>query len=507
MKKKLLAIAFSFLAACALTGSRTVAQTLDFGDQGDGTYKNPVLMADYSDPDVIRMGDKFYMVASDFHFMGMQVLESTDLVNWKIISQVFSRLDYPGWNSNSHYGGGSWAPSIRYHDGKFWVYFCTIDEGLFMSNATDPHGPWTPLWCVKRIPKWEDPCPFWDDDGQAYLGHSVHRAGPIILHKMSADGKYLLDEGDTIYKGPVAEGTKFMKRNGWYYLNIPEGGVEKGWQTCLRARNIYGPYERRIVLEQGSTDVNGPHQGAVVDDEKGNWWFVHFQSLPVIGRVVHLEPARWADNWLIIGVDRDHNGIGEPVKQWKKPNKTATPHLPQTDDDFDHSLGLQWQWCHNPHDNYWNLSERKGWLTLRAEPADSLKSSHNMLTQKTMGYKSVAITCLDTRHVGGASAGLLCTGKKFIGAGVSNGCLYMEIGGNRTVMGKVRPGLVWLKLDVDVSANKFQYAYSTDGKRFKKLGLPFSMQTGYWKGVRVGLYCYGTSGKAQFDYFRYKILR
>ena len=153
MKKKLLAIAFSFLAACALTGSRTVAQTLDFGDQGDGTYKNPVLMADYSDPDVIRVGNKFYMVASDFHFMGMQVLESTDLVNWKIISQVFSRLDYPGWNSNSHYGGGSWAPSIRYHDGKFWVYFCTIDEGLFMSNATDPHGPWTPLWCVKRIPK------------------------------------------------------------------------------------------------------------------------------------------------------------------------------------------------------------------------------------------------------------------------------------------------------------------------------------------------------------------
>lgn len=245
----------------------------------------------------------------------------------------------------------------------------------------------------------------------------------------------------------------------------------------------------------------------MVDDEKGNWWFVHFQSLPVIGRVVHLEPAKWTDDWLSIGVDRDHNGIGEPVKQWQKPNKTATPHLPQTDDDFDHSLGLQWQWCHNPHDNYWNLSERKRWLTLRAEPADSLKSSHNMLTQKIMGYKSVAITCLDTRHVGGTSAGLLCTGKKFIGAGVSNGCLYMEIGGNRTVMGKVRPGLLWLKLDIDVNANKFQYAYSTDGKRFKKLGLPFSMQTGYWKGVRVGLYCYGTSGKAQFDYFRYKIQR
>ncbi|MDD3387699.1 MAG: family 43 glycosylhydrolase, partial [Prevotella sp.] len=191
----------------ALTPTKANAQHLNFGDQWDGTYKNPILMADYSDPDVIRVGKKYYMVASDFHFLGMQVLESDDLVNWKIISQIYRRFDLPGWDENNHYADGSWAPSIRYHDGKFWVYFCTPEEGLFMSTATDARGPWTPLHCVRQVTKWEDPCPFWDEDGQAYLGHSLYGAGPIILHKMSSDGRQLLDDGDTIYKGPVAEGT------------------------------------------------------------------------------------------------------------------------------------------------------------------------------------------------------------------------------------------------------------------------------------------------------------
>ena len=171
----------------------TAKAQLQWGDQGNGTFINPVLNADYSDPDVIRVGQKYYMVASDFHFLGMQVLESDDLVNWRIVSQVYDRFDYPGWNENRHYGGGAWAPSIRWHDGRFYVFFCTYEEGLFMSSADDPHGPWTPLHCLKEVPKWEDPCPFWDDDGQAYLGRSRHRAGPIIVHRMSADGKQLLD--------------------------------------------------------------------------------------------------------------------------------------------------------------------------------------------------------------------------------------------------------------------------------------------------------------------------
>ena len=168
--------------------------TEGWGDQGNGTYRNPVLNADFSDPDVIRVGSKYYMVASDFHFLGMQVLESDDMVNWRYVSQIYRRFDEPGWDDNGHYAGGSWAPAIRHHNGLYYVYFCTPDEGLYMSTASDPRGPWAPLHLVKRVAKWEDPCPFWDEDGQAYLGRSKHGAGPIIVHRMSADGKLLLDE-------------------------------------------------------------------------------------------------------------------------------------------------------------------------------------------------------------------------------------------------------------------------------------------------------------------------
>ena len=262
-------LATAFIVAAAHLSAQ---HPLDWGDQLNGTYKNPVLNADFSDPDVIRVDDKYYMVASDFHFLGMQVLESHDMVNWRIISQIYDRFELPGWDENRHYAGGSWAPAIRYHDGRFYVFFCTPEEGLFMATAEQPAGPWSPLHFVKAMKKWEDPCPFWDDDGQAYLGRSQHGAGPIIVHRMSADGRQLLDDGMTVYTGPVAEGTKFMKRNGYYYLIIPEGGVGQGWQTVLRSHSIYGPYERRIVLEQGSTNVNGPHQGALVQAADSTWW-------------------------------------------------------------------------------------------------------------------------------------------------------------------------------------------------------------------------------------------
>ncbi len=225
MRKKVL---FIFILAMVSLYTWTQEVRKSWGDQGNGTYINPILNADYSDPDVIRVGDKYYMVCSEFHYMGMPVLESEDMVNWKIISQIYQHFDFPDWDNNKSYGGGSWAPSIRFHDGKFWVFFCTPREGLMMSTATNPRGPWTPIHNVKFVGGWEDPCPFWDDNGEAYLGRSQLGAGPIILHRMSPDGKQLLDEGKIIYTGPVAEGTKFYKKDGYYYLSIPEGGVDEG---------------------------------------------------------------------------------------------------------------------------------------------------------------------------------------------------------------------------------------------------------------------------------------
>lgn len=498
------------LLTVALAGNAQTVTGLDWGDQGDGTYKNPILAADYSDPDVIRVGKKYYMVASDFHFIGMQVLESDDMVNWRIISQAYSRFDFPGWDENKHYAGGSWAPSIRYHGGKYWIYFCTPDEGLFMTNAERPEGPWSPLWQVKEVKKWEDPCPLWDDDGQAYLGHSVHGAGPIIVHRMSPDGRYLLTEGDTVYRGPVAEGTKWLKCNGYYYLIIPEGGVRSGWQTCLRSRSIWGPYERRVVLEQGSTDINGPHQGALVDTPEGEWWFYHFQETSPLGRIVHLQPASWEDDWLRMGIDFDGNGIGEPVRRHEKPHTAAAadkPSLPQTSDDFNGNLGLQWQWCHNPHDESWSLSERKGWLTLRAEAADSLKECHNMLTQKVTGYESTATTEIDTRRLGSAFAGLLCIGKTFNAIGCCSDGIYIERGGRRELVHKGTPKKVFLRLEANCRTNEFQFSYSLTGKTFIPAGKPFPMRWGFWKGARTGLFCYGTDGKALFNGFSYQITK
>jgi beta-xylosidase len=485
--------------------------TEGWGDQGNGTYTNPVINADFSDPDVIRVGQKYYMVASDFHFMGMQVLESEDMVNWRYISQIYDKINEPGWDQNQHYAGGSWAPAIRYHDGLFYVFFCTPDEGLFMSTAQDPHGPWAPLHLVKRVKKWEDPCPFWEDDGedqssdgQAYLGRSRHGAGPIIVHKMSPDGKQLLDEGVTVYEGPVAEGTKFMKRNGWYYLIIPEGGVGTGWQTVLRSKNIYGPYERRIVLEKGSTKVNGPHQGALVDAPDGSWWFYHFQETPVLGRVVHLQPVRWQDDWPLMGIDYDGNGIGEPVHTWQKPiMQTSEGYQLQTDDDFSGpALGLQWQWNHNPEDSHWTLKERNGWLTLKAQPADSLKASRNMLTQKVIGYQSESTTLLTTQ--GDCYAGLFCSGKEFRGIGLCKEGVFMESHGKRQIVAKGKYKQLWLRVSNDCTANRHQFSYSTDGQHFVNIANAFPMRSGYWKGIRVGLFCYGNGGKAQFDWFTQK---
>ncbi|WP_321480183.1 family 43 glycosylhydrolase [uncultured Bacteroides sp.] len=484
-----------------------------WGDQGNGTYINPILNADYSDPDVIRVGDKYYMVASDFHFLGMQVLESEDMVNWRLISQIYHRFDFPGWNENQQYAGGSWAPSIRYHDNKFWVFFCTPKEGLFMSTATNPAGPWSALHLVKGIEKWEDPCPFWDDDGKAYLGRSRHGAGPIIIHKMSADGTRLLDDGVTVYSGPVAEGTKIFKKDGYYYISIPEGGVGTGWQTVLRSKSIYGPYEKKKVLEQGSTSINGPHQGAIVDTPDGQWCFFHFQHNGSLGRVVHLQPMHWQDGWPVIGVDLDHNGIGEPVPVWTKPVQSSQIFAPQTDDDFSaKTLSLQWQFNHNPVDRAWSLSSPAGSLTLQALKASSFRLAHNTLTQKVMGYISEATVAVDFSSIAeGQRCGLACMGKEneLLGIKMEKGqkALYISNDTSELTIATVPETMLYLRVSVDIPRHQFQYSYSTDNITFTPCGTPFFIRFGYWKGARIALYCYNTekeAGEVSFPWFTYK---
>ena len=524
-KKTFLFLAMAWTACCA------VRAQLVWGDQGNGTYINPILNEDFSDPDVIRVGDRYYMVASDFNYMGMQVLESEDMVNWQLVSQVYREME--GYDTMEHYAKGSWAPAISYQPAThtYYVYFCTPEEGLFMSTAADPHGPWTPLHCVKRIKGWEDPCPFWDEDGKAYLGHSRVGAGPIIVHRMSADGRELSDDGVTVYTGPVAEGTKIMKRDGWYYLVIPEGGVGTGWQTVLRSRSIYGPYEKKVILEQGITHINGPHQGNLVSTPDGKWWFFHFQDTQALGRVVHLQPVQWIDGWPMAGVDQDMNGIGEPVYVFSSPKEGKRERMfPQHSDDFSgdvlsykgqrqDALGLQWQWNHNPVDDHWSLTERKGWLTLHALPADKIKAAKNTLTQKTVGYESEAVTQVDASALGeGTRAGVCVLGNRHVAFGVTrqDGTLrfYTETcpairrlqdEQEKTELLGVAAKRVFLKVHAEDCW--FQFYYSTDGKTYHKAGNRVEVRSGNWKGPRLGLYCYGSQGTAHFNFFHYSPLR
>ena len=254
-------------------------------DQGDGTFRNPVIYADYSDPDVVRVGDDFFLTTSSFNCTpGLPVLHSHDLVNWTLINHALKNVPHARY-AKVQAGCGVWAPAIRFHAAKYWIFFPTPDEGIYMVTADHPAGKWSDPHLVQAGKGLIDPCPFWDDDGQAYLVHAYAGSRAGIKHQlrvcpMSPDGSRLLGPGQIVFhqpeRHPTIEGPKFFKKDGWYYILAPAGGVQNGWQLALRSKNIFGPYEDKIVLAQGGTDVNGPHQGALVDTVDDGWWFVHF---------------------------------------------------------------------------------------------------------------------------------------------------------------------------------------------------------------------------------------
>lgn len=498
-------------------------------DRGDGTYANPVIYADYSDPDVIRVGDDYWMVASSFNcFPGIPILHSKDLVNWELTGHVYDRLPLGKYDHPMH-GEGSWAPAIRYHDGLYYVYFCTPNDGLFVARAEDPRGEWE-LTQMVDVAKWEDPCPFWDDNGDAYLVHSIHRGGPAVLHRMSADGLSLLDNGTVVYQdeeaNPILEGLKMYKKDGWYYIFAPAGGVETGWQTVLRSKNIYGPYEAKKVMEQGDTDINGPHQGGLVDTPDGlEWWFVHFQSKGNFGRVTHLQPADWtADGWIVIGEDKDGDGIGNPVAFYKKPSiKSECIVNPQTSDDFSDPIpSPQWQWQAHQQRSWFTLTENPGHMRLYAIPCPSEKGNlyyaGNLYLQKFSAPHFTATTLVDVHFdTVGERAGLITMGSKYSYIAVIKGEK-----GNRVavVTGRndkfavtpeelastvIKEDKVWLRMEL-LSDTECRYSYSLDGEKYQQLGPVCTVSPGVWIGAKTGIFCISPNivpgtGYADFDYF------
>src|SRR5215204_7688806 len=368
-------------------------------DNGDGKYTNPIIHADYSDPDVVRVGEDFYMTASSFNTApGLPILHSKDLVNWRLINYVFTRQKPFDVFDKPQHGGGVWAPSIRYHDGEFYIFYPDPDFGIYMTKTKNPAEAWSEPVLVKAGKGWIDPCPLWDDDGKAYLvsAFAGSRAGfktVLIVSKMSADGTKLLDEGVMVFDGhdahPTVEGPKFYKRNGFYYIFAPAGGVPTGWQLVLRSKNIYGPYEEKIALAQGSSPINGPHQGAWVQTQTGEDWFLHFQDKGAYGRVVHLQPMTWKNDFPVIGIDADGDGTGEPVLRYKKPNvgKTYPINTPPDSDEFnDAKPGLQWQWHANTNATWAFPFPAKGVLRMNSvqlpENYKNLWDLPNLLLQK-----------------------------------------------------------------------------------------------------------------------------
>ena len=300
------------------------------------SYSNPVLHMDYSDPDVCRVGEDYYMTASSFNcFPGLPILHSRDLVHWELVGAALT--DYPGgeftapeddFRTTVQHGKGVWAPAIRYHDGWYYIFCGDPDRGIFMVRTQDPAGRWEPPVWVVKAKGFIDPCPLWDDDGRAWLSHGCagSRAGlksVLFLAEMAPDGTHLLEPSRIIYDGhltqPTIEGTKLYKRDGWYYIFSPAGGVATGWQTVLRSRALYGPWEEKIVLAWAPGTINGPHQGAWVDTPDGEDWFLHFQDKGAYGRILHLQPMGWAeDGWPYIGDNSEGDGTGHPVKMYRR---------------------------------------------------------------------------------------------------------------------------------------------------------------------------------------------
>ena len=493
-------------------------------DQGDGTYRNPVVCADYSDPDVIRVGEDFYLTASSFNCTpGLPILHSRDLVNWTILNHAVKNLPHPRY-AGVQPGCGIWAPAIRFHGGKFWIFFPMPDEGIYVTTAPHPDGQWSEPHLIQAGKGLIDPCPLWDDDGQTYLVHAYARSRAGIKHvlrvrPMAPDGSRLLGEGKVVLndpqRHPTLEGPKFLKRNGWYYISAPAGGVATGWQVVFRSRNIFGPYEDRMVLAQRDTSINGPHQGALVDTPTGEWWFMHFQDADVYGRIIHLQPVRWEKDWPLVGVDQDKDNVGRPVNLFRKPSSTGSSGIvvPQTSDDFSAPcLGLQWQWHANHSDAWYSLSARAGHLRLYPQfvARFDLSSISNLLLQKFPARQFLADTELELpvgdSHV---HTGLIVIGSEYSLLDVqrdSRGYRIRRYQGNEQ-LAEFTSDSARLRVIVG-DGGMCRFGVMLDQKNLHELGPAFQARPGQWIGAKVGLYCVTTDaaqskGFADVSSFRF----
>ena len=504
-------------------------------DNGDGTFTNPVINADYSDPDVCvgASGEDYYMTASSFQCIpGLPVLHSRDLVNWKIINYAVSSLPD---NDTPQHGGCIWAPSIRYHNGYYYIYWGDPDRGVFMVKTKDPAGRWDAPVCVIEGKGMIDTTPLWDDDGRCYLvngwaGSRAEFKSVLTVRELSADGTRAINQPVIVFDGNnehhTAEGPKFYKHDGYYWIMCPAGGVATGWQLAMRSKSPYGPYECKTVMAQGNTNINGPHQGGWVHTSQGEDWFLHFQDKGAYGRVVHLNPVTWTKGWPVMGIDRNGDLCGEPVSVYRKP-KTASPVTvvnPVESDEFDSTtLGLQWQW-HANYQQKFGMPTSNGFFRMYTHKLSpdfkSLWEAPNLLLQKTPADTFTATSKLTfAAKKEGQYGGIIMMGRDYSALVVRRvgnefqlqqlTCYGADHGKTEIVktLATFQPSAadkidydpaiyrtIYLRLKVSEGA-KMTFAYSLDGKRYKACGDEFLMKEGKWIGAKFGFCAEEPAGK------------
>lgn len=491
---------------------------------GGREYVNPIIFADYSDPDVVASPDgrTFYMTASSFQCApGLPILKSTDLVNWSVVNYAVDAVppvDF--YTGEPRHGKGIWAPCIRYHDGEYYIYWGDPDFGIYMVKASDPEGRWSEPQLVQQGRGLIDPTPLWDEDGRAYLAYAraASRSGfnsIVTVSEMAPDGTRLIGRPRIVFDGNdgvnhTIEGPKLYKRDGYYYILAPAGGVVDGWQLALRSKNIYGPYEKKIVMARGNTAVNGPHQGGLVTTAAGEDWFIHFQDRGLYGRVLHLNPVEWRGGWPVIGTDPDGDGCGEPVARYRKP-AGLTPdrggvrgdELFQWHGNYEDAFGFPTPasmmriYSHRlaADDNLWNVPN----LWLQKFPAESFTATAD-----------VQVSVKATSE--GASSGIVVMGRDYCSLGLAKQgdnfvlrqeiCLDAEHGAAPRVIdiATINPTRVYtaglqpnrecdIRLRVRVDAGgRCTFSYSTDGRHFKTAGETFLAVAGKWIGAKIGFY-------------------
>ena len=517
-------------------------------DRGDGTYVNPVINADYSDPDVICVGDDYYLTASSFNCMpGLPILHSRDLVNWQIIGHALTR-QFTADNSPSYpkpeHGNGVWAPCLRYHDGWFYIYWGDPDRGVFMVRTQQPDGKWQEPVLVVEGKGIIDTTPLWDDDGRCYLanGWAGSRCGfnsVLSVRELSADGTKAISEPVIVFDGGnanhTAEGPKLYKRDGWYWIFCPAGGVATGWQLAMRSRSPYGPYMSRRVMDQGKSAVNGPHQGAWVHTAQGEDWFLHFQDKGCYGRVVHLQPLTWSnDGWPVIGQDDNRDGCGEPVMSYRKPKSNASVIVnPEESDEFNlPAWGKQWQWQADYQEAF-GMPTADGTLRLYTHRLGdgSLWDAPNLLLQKTPADRFTATAKLRIAAKGDHQyGGLVMMGRDYqalVAERIGDDFVLQLLTAHDADRGKqhtvqtiatlkpterdpipYQPAIyLTIYLRIKVVDGRCSFFYSTNGRQFREASTDFAMREGKWIGAKIGFVAEETNSKGNrgwidADWFR-----